>query len=162
MKDGNSALEFVRLTPAWVKRLALFLRDLEDNGDAQFFSPHPTSDAAIDALVRRADKDLYCLLVEGKRVLGYGLLRGWDEGYEIPSLGIAIHPSARGSGLGKLVMHFLHASASRRGARKIRLRVRKSNRRAIELYEDLGYVLEEEGNDYLIGFKSLEDLERDT
>lgn len=157
MDDGDSALAFVKLTPAWVKPLGLFLRDLEDNGDAQFFSPHPSSDAAINALVRSADKDLYCLLVEGKRVLGYGLLRGWDEGYEIPSLGLAIHPSARGSGLGKLVMHFLHVSAFRKGARKIRLRVRKSNRQAVELYEGLGYVLEEEGNDYLIGFKSLGD-----
>jgi ribosomal protein S18 acetylase RimI-like enzyme len=155
MNDGNSGLEFVRLTPAWVKRLGLFLRALEENGDAQFFSPHPTTDAAIDALVRSADKDLYCLLVEDERVLGYGLLRGWDEGYEIPSLGVAIHPSARGSGLGKLVMYFLHASASRRGAQKIRLRVRKNNRQAVRLYEGLGYVLEEEGNDYLIGFKSL-------
>jgi len=157
MNDGNTGLEFVRLTPAWVKRLALFLRTLEENGDALFFSPHPTSDAAIDALVRSADKDLYCLLVEGERVLGYGLLRGWDEGYEIPSLGIAIHPSARNSGLGKLVMHFLHASASRRGARKIRLRVHKNNHEAVKLYEDLEYVLEEGEDDYLIGFKSLGD-----
>jgi ribosomal protein S18 acetylase RimI-like enzyme len=155
MNDGKTVLEFVALTPAWVRRLALFLRALEENGDAQFFSPHPTSDAAIDALARNADKDLYCLLVEGESVLGYGLLRGWDEGYEIPSLGIAIHPSARGSGLGKLVMHFLHASASRRGAKKIRLRVRKNNREAVKLYEDLGYVLEDDKNDYLIGFKSL-------
>lgn len=155
MNNGNAVLEFVTLTPAWAKRLVLFLQALEENGDEHFFSPHPTTYAAIDALARDADKDLYCLLVEGESVLGYGLLRGWDEGYEIPSLGIAIHPSARGLGLGKLVMHFLHVSASRRGAMKVRLRVRKNNRIAVKLYEDLGYVLEEDKDDYLIGFKSL-------
>jgi ribosomal protein S18 acetylase RimI-like enzyme len=155
MSEGDVSLEFVRLTRAWVKPLARFLRILEESGDAQFFAPHPNSEASINALVRSARRDLYCLLVEGEEVLAYGLLRGWDEGYEIPSLGIAIHPSARSSGLGRLVMHFLHASAARRGAQKVRLRVRKDNTLAIKLYEDLGYVLEEHGNGYLIGFKSL-------
>lgn len=148
-------LECVKLTPDWAVRLCEFFRALEKNGDAEYFSPHPFTDEAIRSLASRAGKDLYCLLVEGESVLGYGLLRGWDEGYQIPSLGIAIYPAARGFGLGKLLMHFLHVSAYRRGASKIRLRVRRSNRNAVKLYEDLGYVLEEDKDDYLIGFKSL-------
>ncbi len=157
MNDGDRILQCVKLTPDWTKGLTRFFRALEENGDTSLFSPHPATEEAIGMLARRTGRDLYCLLVEGEKVLGYGLLRGWDQGYEIPSLGIAIHPSARGSGLGKLLMHFLHASASRRGATRVRLRVRGGNEKAVKLYEDLGYIFEkQEGEeDYLIGLKSL-------
>ena len=100
---------------------------------------------------------LYYIMVEGPSVLGYGLLRGWDEGYAIPSLGIAIHPSARSSGLGLSLMHFLHAAARRRGAAKVRLRVRNDNARAVELYKRLGYAFESSEENYYVGFKELRD-----
>ena len=31
-------------------------------------------------------------------VAGYGLLRGWDQGYAVPSLGIAVSPSIEAGG----------------------------------------------------------------
>lgn len=151
-------MEIVRLSPRWQEGLANFFQALRDNGDADFFSPHPADAETIGQLARYNGKDLYCLLVEEEKILGYGLLRGWDEGYQIPGLGIAIHPSARGSGLGKVLMNFLHVSAFRRGASKVRLRVLESNEKAIGLYKSLGYVFEEDVKQagYLVGYKSLE------
>jgi acetyltransferase-like isoleucine patch superfamily enzyme len=35
------------------------------------------------------------------------MLRGWDEGCEVPSLGIAVRTSAQGRGLGRLMMAHL-------------------------------------------------------
>lgn len=153
---ANSSLELVRLSPRWQAGLELFLQALSDNGDAIFFSPHPTDRETISQLARYNGRDLYYLLVEEEKVLGYGLLRGWDEGYQIPSLGIAIHPSARGYGLGRILMNFLHVVAFRRGANKVRLRVLKDNNMAIGLYKGFGYVFEEDSKhaEYLIGFKS--------
>jgi len=113
---------------------------------------------SINRITHYKGKDLYYLLVEDEKVLGYGLLRGWDEGYQIPSLGIAIRPSVRCLGLGRILMDFLHLAAYRRGARKVRLRVRKNNEKAIGLYRSFGYVFEEDRKqpNYLIGFKNLE------
>lgn len=121
------------------------------------FSPHPSDEKTISQLARYKGRDLYYLLVEAENILGYGLLRGWDEGYQIPSLGIAIHPSARGAGLGEILMSFLHVLASRRGASKVRLRVLKTNEKAIRLYKSFGYVFEDDVKqaEYLIGYKSL-------
>ena len=79
------------------------------------------------------------MLVEGGQVLSYGMLRGWDEGYEIPSLGILVRADVRGAGLGDLTMRLLHLAARRRGARRIRLTVYERNHRAISLYVSLGY-----------------------
>ena len=150
-------MEIVRLTPERQEGLKLFLHNLKDGGDDEFFSPHSTDDLSISKIATQNSKDLYYLIVEGKQVIGYGLLRGWDEGYAIPSLGMAIHPLVRGIGLGKLFMNFLHMLAFRRGASKVRLRVNKKNDKAISLYKGLGYVFNDDIKqaEYLVGLKNL-------
>lgn len=155
--ENYSALEIVKLTPRWQNGLELFFQALKDNGDTILFFPHSTDGETISQLAHYSGKDLYYLLVEGENILGYGLLRGWDEGYQFPSLGIAIHPLARGTGLGRLLIKFLHAIALRRGANKVRLRVLKNNERAISLYRSFGYIFEDDLNqaEYLVGFKNL-------
>lgn len=157
MHDDWLVLECVKLTPKWTERLMEFLQALEISGDAHFFFPHPATEEVINKLAGHRGRDLYYLLIEGENILGYGLLRGWDEGYEVPSLGIAIHPAARGRKLGEVLMRFLHALAIQRDAKKIRLRVRKENDAAIRLYKKFGYIFEDERNqdEYLTGFKSL-------
>ncbi len=81
---------------------------------------------------------------------GYGMLRGWDEGYEIPSLGIAILPGYQRKGLGRLLMTHLHEVARQRGAKRIRLKVYARNAAAVSLYSSLGYKLEPiDGGQYL-------------
>lgn len=151
------SLEVVRLAPEWQEGLQQFFQDLKASGGEVFFSPHPADADSIRRIAAHDDKDLYYLLVEHGAVLGYGMLRGWDEGYQIPSLGLAIHPSARGQGLGKMLMDFLHLLASRRGADKVRLRVRANNEKALSLYKSLGYAFEEDTNQagFLVGFKNI-------
>jgi [ribosomal protein S18]-alanine N-acetyltransferase len=154
---GNPSLEVVKLSPGWEEGLRLFLQTLSENGDTSVFSPHPTDEATINRLAHHMGMDLYYLLVEGENVLGYGLLRGWDEGYQIPSLGIAIHPSVRGQGLGEVLIGFMHILASRRGANTVRLRVHRNNNKAIALYRKLGYVfqIDSKQTEYFIGFVKL-------
>lgn len=157
VKITYPSLEVVRLAPEWQVGLQQFFQELKESGDEVFFSPHPVDADSIRRIAAHDGKDLYYLLVEHGEVLGYGMLRGWDEGYQIPSLGLAIHHSARGQGLGGMLMGFLHLLASRRGADKVRLRVRANNEKALSLYKSLGYVFEEDLNqaDYLVGFKSI-------
>lgn len=155
--NPRSCLQCVNLTQVWIEPLATFFSELGKNGDTKYFCPHPASSQALSELANKFKQDLYYLLVDGEKVLGYGLLRGWDEGYEIPSLGIAIHPDARNMGLGTTLMHFLHAAALRKGATKVRLRVHKHNRKAMAMYEGFGYSFaqgQSDGN-YLVGIKRL-------
>lgn len=155
---SHPSLEFVRLSSVWGKELTGFFEDLKCSGDDVFFSPHAVDADSIEKIAGYDGKDLYYLLIEQNQILGYGLLRGWDEGYAVPSLGIAIHPSARGQRLGKVLMDMLHVLAARRGADRVRLRVRTNNEKALNLYKMLGYVFELDANqpDFLVGFKSLE------
>jgi ribosomal protein S18 acetylase RimI-like enzyme len=132
------ALEIRVLSQEWLQPLANFFEVIRKSGGLHFH-PHPFTDATAKMLAEYSGSDLYYLLVDGGQVLAYGLLRGWDQGYEIPSLGIAVHPEARGRKLGELMMHFLHTAARRKGARQVRLKVYSENVSARSLYVKLGY-----------------------
>jgi ribosomal protein S18 acetylase RimI-like enzyme len=131
----------VRLSPALETQFAIFLRDLKKNGDEAFFSPHPFTDEEARRLAHYEGKDYYCVAVDGGRILGYGMLRGWDEGHSRPSLGIAVHPELRRNHRAEQIMEHLHEHARSRWSREVRLRVRKDNAAAIKLYEKFGYRL---------------------
>ena len=151
-----AAIECVLLRPGREQALARFFADLATAGDDVFFHPHAGDIDALHTIAERAGNDLYVVFVEGDEVRAYGLLRGWDEGFAIPSLGIAVHPDARGAGLGRLVMEYLEAMARRRGSPAIRLRVHKDNTRAIAMYERRGYAMAPDAGDVrlIVGVKS--------
>ena len=144
-------LECLRAVPGWEKPLTAFFGLLSANGDGRDFHPHSLDAAAAADVCGHCGDDVYYLMVEGDAVVAYGMLRGWDEGFEEPSLGIAVHPEMRGVGFGRLLMRFLHLAAARRGAPAVRLRVRPENERAIALYRSLGYAFEGEDRGQLVG-----------
>lgn len=150
-------MELMKMSPEWVIPLKNFLDEIDGRGETRFFSPHAADEEALRLLAAQPSQDLYLLLINDRKVFGYGLLRGWDEGYSVPSLGIALHPLVRGTGFATALMKFLHAEARCRGARKVRLRVHLDNAKAISLYAHLGYALapDPDHNEYLLGFKDL-------
>lgn len=148
------ALEIKRVDKTLEHPIAELFRILQNERN-KTFHPHPFTDEEAKKHAQYIGKDLYYVVLEGDHVLGYGMLRGWDEGYEVPSLGIVIHPSVRGTGLAKLFMDFLHTAARRRGARKVRLKVYPDNTAAVNLYKKLGYVFESKKAGQLVGFVDL-------
>lgn len=151
----RSAPVCVPLSSQHAASLASLFARLRDAGDEKFFHPHPLTDSEAAARANYSGKDFYCVMLQTDNVIGYGMLRGWDEGYAIPSLGIALDSSFRGHGYGRLLMDFLQDAAKKRGATKVRLKVDSKNRPAIELYRSLGYIFEPDGDQELIGFLDL-------
>lgn len=153
--DALPVLEFRRLDPTLAGGLADLFVTLAAAGDDRFFHPHPFTPAEAARLCAYTGRDLYYAAV-ADRVLAYGMLRGWDEGYAVPSLGIAVHPAARGTGVAAGFMHFLHAAAATRRAPRVRLKVYPANVKAKKLYDRLGYVFEGESHGQLVGVFHLE------
>jgi ribosomal protein S18 acetylase RimI-like enzyme len=141
-----ATLECRRLVPGMEPMLSQFLGALAAAGDQRFFHPHPFTAEEVQRLTHYDGDDLYYALCVGGRILAYGMLRGWDEGFEDPSLGIAVRPDARGVGLGRTLMLFLHAAARLRGARHVRLKVYTHNEAAVSLYRSLGYKFMPQGD----------------
>ncbi len=149
--SGPTGLEFRIVGPWCRKELSDFFAALRAAGDELMFHPHPLDDAAAAERAAYQGKDYYCVAVDHGQILAYGMLRGWDQGFAIPSLGIAVHPGHRGAGIGKAMMHALHAAARARGATRIRLKVHESNARARQMYEHLGYSFDVREGDQLVG-----------
>jgi ribosomal protein S18 acetylase RimI-like enzyme len=153
---GEPPLEFHHVSKRHEEGLAALFRSLVEQGDDHRFHPHPLTEGHAAWLAAYRGKDLYYVATQGESVLAYGMLRGWEEGYEVPSLGIAVHPAWRGRGLARSFMLFLHAAARARGAHRIRLKVYPDNLPARYLYESLGYQFEPGPEGQLVGFCPLE------
>lgn len=61
------------------------LLDLLQGLDTTYFRPHPFTAIEVHRIATRAGHDLNGMLMVGRRLVAYGMLRGWDEGYETPS-----------------------------------------------------------------------------
>lgn len=84
--------------------------------------------------------------VSNSRVLGWaaGLIRRYRKSDSGRIYAVAVHPDARGRGIGrKLMCHILH-SLTLLGAKRIFLEVNVENQAAINLYHKLGFV--DQGN----------------
>lgn len=127
--------------PAWLTpRDSVELAALFAELDTSTFHPH-AMDADGAALIAGLEgADVYRVLEVDGRLVAYGLLRGWDEGFSVPSLGVAVRIPDQGKGYGRETMLRLHDEARERGAERVRLRVAHGNARARRLYESLGYV----------------------
>jgi ribosomal protein S18 acetylase RimI-like enzyme len=116
------------------------LADLFATIDATHFQPHPLTAEEAARLVAYRGQDVYAVVTADGELVAYGMLRGWDEGFSVPSLGVAVDPDHQGLGYGRMMMQWLADQARLRGAERIRLRVHAENLAARRLYESLGYV----------------------
>lgn len=136
---------------------ALFAALEADPQARKFFHPHPLTREMADALCARSlqARDRYDVADIDGRLVGYAMLRGWDEGYTVPSFGAAVHPEYRGQGIGRALLRHEIAAARAAGAVRLRLTVYRANRAACRLYAHEGFRLEPRGDDQWLGLLEL-------
>jgi len=123
----------------------------------RFFHPHPFTCELAEELCHRVVvcRDRYYVACYQDHVIAYMMLRGWDEGYTVPSFGVCNHPALRDVGLGQaLLTHAVEESRSD-GAPQLRLTVFKSNERAVHVYRKFGFVFHEKNERELVGLLDL-------
>lgn len=123
-----------------------FFRAIE--GD-KFFHPFPFNEETIDKIFS-AKKDVYRFMVYGVMINGMFMLRGLDEGYDIPSLGMIVHPKYRGKGIGTDMLEEAIKICKKKECKKIRLSVDKDNTIARKMYIKAGFKFNKN-----IGLKTL-------
>lgn len=151
----RNKIQYYRLDTAWTDQLSTFFESIHTYCIDKYFHPHSFDQKTAQKICRYTGCDLYFIQTMKTKICGYGMLRGWDQGYLIPSLGIMIHPDYRGMGLWEKFMLFLHEQARKKGAKKIRLKVYPENVRAVSLYKKLDYVFLEKEEGQLVAFAEL-------
>jgi glycosyltransferase involved in cell wall biosynthesis/ribosomal protein S18 acetylase RimI-like enzyme len=106
------------------------------------FDPFPMTRASAEQLMLQPRRDRFFGAFCDGTLVAFSMLRGWDDGFEIPSFGIFVDASSQGRGVGAQLTDWTIEQARLAGARKIRLSVYGSNDRAIRIYDRLGFMVE--------------------
>lgn len=105
----------------------------------KFFHPFPFDRKSIKNRLSRTVRDYYWGIFSYDILMGYFMLRGWDEGYEIPSFGVLIDEAYRNRGLATLSLNFAIVVARYRCTKRIMLKVHPKNVVARSIYEKVGF-----------------------
>ena len=142
------------------EELVDFFEQIKDN---KFFHPHPFTRKEANARCCDSD-DIYAVCAEHTesqyhplcdKIYAYGMVRSFNY-WMIPCIGIYVDENCRRKGMGETLVRFLHLSAKLKGIKRLRLHVHPENKKAIALYEKLGYeFIGTRENGELIGFKGL-------
>ena len=142
-KSANRGrMEIRGLTPNDTALLADFFSVIASDEEASiYFHPHPFDVEAARTICDRRDPngDEYFAAFDGDRMVGYGMARGWAEGYDVPSFGVYVHPEERGRGIAASLLSWAIERAKDRGAPSIVLKVYPENARAVRFYKTRGF-----------------------
>lgn len=133
-------IQLEELAPRHEIGLADLFRALRSNGDDGLFYPHALSDEVARHLCQHTGLDQYYVATAEGIIVGYGMLRGWDAGYSLPSIGVAVHPNRRLQGVAESLMRGLIRQARNRGAPHLRLTVADDRVRFIRFLKRYGFA----------------------
>lgn len=109
-------------------------------GYARFFYPFGFGRPAVSAVLAGQGRDVFTGLYWGGRMVGFFMLRGWNEGYEVPAFGIIIDEKYRGHGLEMVCLDAAKAICRLRGAERIMLKMHPENISAKGVARKIGFV----------------------
>lgn len=107
---------------------------------SKHFIPFPFDQKSIESVLCNAIKDkFYGVFVSGTLV-GFYMLRGFDEGYSIPSYGVWISEQFSNKGLSTLTLQHAISFCKINSIKKIMLKVHPDNLTAKHIYEKNGFI----------------------
>lgn len=138
--DGLTYCEVSPDTLALTKKL--FAKLCDDPATQLHFRPHPLTDAHAEHLCNVAREDYYLIGLWGMEPVAYGILRGWDSGYKVPSVGMAVVQDQRSRGFATAIVQKMITVARDRQAEKILVHVDKTNVHSRRVFDKLGFVFD--------------------
>jgi ribosomal protein S18 acetylase RimI-like enzyme len=124
-------------------KLKSFFEIIKKSKLNRFFHPHSFNYQAVKKIINISEsnkKDLYYLVLDQEdQIRGYFMLRGFDEGYKVPSFGEVVHPNFQNRGLGTEILKIAIKISKRLKVKKLMLHVYKNNLVAKKIYKSLGF-----------------------
>lgn len=109
----------------------------------KWFNPFPYDPHTMERMLKAAEHDLYMgvwLLRDlSPELIGFWMLRGWDNGEEVPEFGLVIGQEHAYRGLGRACLDMAIAICRINNEPKVRLTCHPENRHAMNLYEQTGF-----------------------
>ena len=115
------------LTPPDAVSIAAFLRRQPPAYLRFFYAFGAADEAALARMLDANEKDFYAGVFWQHELIGIFMLRGWDEGYEIPSFGVLIDEKYRGGALMRLTLDAAKLICRLSGAKKLMAKIHPDN-----------------------------------
>lgn len=124
---------------------------------SKYFTPFSFDIKSITHILSDAIKDQYYGIYINNNLVGLYMLRGLDEGYEIPSYGVWITKEFSSKGISKLTLQHAISFCKINAIKKLMLKVHPENIIAKNIYEEFGFINEgiDESNNNLIYYKKI-------
>lgn len=137
--NGIKIINFRKLQPKDAAELSKLINN--DSKDySQYFVAFEFDSITIENILTKAKNDLYYGVYWGEELTGFYMLRGFDEGYTIPSYGVYISSRFRNKGLAALTLNHAISTCKLLGLKKLRLKVHKENTFALKQYIKFDFV----------------------
>jgi RimJ/RimL family protein N-acetyltransferase len=139
---------------------AAILSDSLSNEEPDYlkhFTPFEFSTESFSKILGNAKKDKYFGIFVNDELAGFYMLRGFDEGFEIPAYGVWISSNFSNKGLSRLTLYHAFSFCRINNIKTLMLKVHPENKAAKALYESLGFVKVsvDNKNDNIIYHKTL-------
>ncbi|KKP43500.1 MAG: hypothetical protein UR31_C0004G0006 [Parcubacteria group bacterium GW2011_GWA2_33_14] len=126
------------------KKLVSFFEVIKKHNLNNFFHPHSFDKKTAKKIVDISEsgkRDLYYLVLDNKEnIAGYFMLRGFDEGYFVPSFAIVVHPDYMNRGIGKQITIMAIKICERLRVGKMMIKVYEDNIVAQKIYRSLHFT----------------------
>jgi len=133
-----SSLEIKRLNGNHSEELTNLLQNSTQQY-SQYFIHFPFDLETISGILSKAIKDqIYGIYVEDN-LAGFYMLRGFDEGYSVPSYGVWISENYSNKGLSTFTLQHAISFCKLNSIKKIMLKVHPDNIAAKHIYEKYGF-----------------------
>ena len=107
---------------------------------SKYFIPFSFDLQTVEKKLADVKLDLFFGIFVNARLVGFYMLRGFDEGYDIPSYGVWISSEFAGKGLARLTIQHAISFCKINNINQLMLKVHPDNLKAIKLYEDFGFI----------------------
>ena len=119
------------------------------------FNPFPLNEKTAYFIANEEHKDKYYGAFFENDIIGFYMLRGMDDGYEIPSFGILVDFEYQKKDIGKKMMQHAIQESLENKYPAIRLSVYNTNEIAVRLYKKFGFVEQGGYGDKMVMIKYL-------
>jgi ribosomal protein S18 acetylase RimI-like enzyme len=140
MRRASPALRFELIGPEHVDAVVELFRRNAVAAVSHSFDPFPLTPAQARSIALEPHEDAYYLASEGRAPVGMSMLRGFEQGFQIPSFGILVDREHYGQGIGRRLTEWTIEQARLRSCPALRLSVYADNAAAHGLYLSLGFI----------------------
>ncbi len=137
--DSPDELRFEEVGPEHAGALVALFERNSIPAVTKTFDPFLLTEAQARRIACEPRQDRYYLALRGQDLLGFSMLRGFDEGYEVPSFGIFVDHASQAKGVGRRLTAWTIERARLQGCPAVRLSVYADNSAARGIYDSLGF-----------------------